>query len=92
MSIREGEDGLLLCVEDTGPGIPVDLRQRLFRPGVSSKGPHRGTGLALVQDVVTACWGSIRVESESGVGTSFFVSFRREDPEEPKEGTACTAL
>ena len=92
VSIREGEDGLLLCVEDTGPGIPVDLRQRLFRPGVSSKGPHRGTGLALVQDVVTACRGSIRVESESGVGTSFFVSFRREDPEEPKEGTACTAL
>lgn len=82
VSIREGEDGLLLCVEDTGPGIPIDLQGRLFQMGVTSKGENRGTGLALVQEVVTACRGSIRVESEPGVGTSFFVSFRREEGEE----------
>lgn len=78
VSIRESEDSLLLCVEDTGPGIAPDLRQSLFGRGISTKGRGRGTGLALVQEVVEAYHGQIRVESEPGVGTSFFVSFCRE--------------
>lgn len=49
VSIREDESGLLLCVEDTGPGIPADLRRRLFQRGATSKGEGRGTGLSLVQ-------------------------------------------
>lgn len=85
VSIREGENSLLLCVEDTGPGIPAELRQTLFQRGVSTKGRNRGTGLSLVQEVVEAYHGEIRVESESGVGTSFFVSFCREDSPADKE-------
>lgn len=84
VSIRESEDSLLLCVEDTGPGISPALRQTLFQRGVSTKGRSRGTGLALVQEVVEAYHGQIRVESEPGVGTSFFVSFCRE--EVPEDG------
>ena len=84
VSIRESEDSLLLCVEDTGPGICPALRQTLFQRGVSTKGRSRGTGLALVQEVVEAYHGQIRVESEPGVGTSFFVSFCRE--EVPEDG------
>ncbi|MBU5434002.1 sensor histidine kinase [Pseudoflavonifractor sp. MSJ-37] len=79
VSIRESDDALLLCVEDTGPGIPVDLRGKLFQRGISSKGSGRGTGLALVREIVDAYRGEIRVESESGVGTSFFLTFHRED-------------
>ena len=84
VSIRESEDSLLLCVEDTGPGISPALRQTLFQRGVSTKGRSRGTGLALVQEVVEAYHGQIRVESGPGVGTSFFVSFCRE--EVPEDG------
>lgn len=84
VSIRESEDSLLLCVEDTGPGISPALRQTMFQRGVSTKGRSRGTGLALVQEVVEAYHGQIRVESEPGVGTSFFVSFCRE--EVPEDG------
>ena len=79
VSIRETEESLLLCVEDTGPGIPGEIRSRLFQRGVSSKGVGRGTGLARVKGIVEAYRGSIRVESEPGVGTSFFITFRRED-------------
>ena len=85
VSIRESEDSLLLCVEDTGPGISPALRQTLFQRGVSTKGRSRGTGLALVQEVVEAYHGQIRVESEPGVGTSFFVSFCREKVPEDGE-------
>lgn len=78
VSIREEENGLLLCVEDTGPGIPASLRRTLFQRGSTTKGRGRGTGLSLVQEVVDAYQGEIRVESETGVGTSFFVSFRQQ--------------
>ena len=85
VSIREGSEMLLLCVEDTGPGISGNLKGRLFQRGASTKGLGRGTGLSLVQEVVDAYHGEIRVESEPGVGTSFFISFRREEPPAAKE-------
>ena len=85
VSIRESEESLLLCVEDTGPGIPPALRQTMFQRGATSKGRGRGTGLALVQEIAEAYHGEIRVESESGVGTSFFLSFCRESSPESKE-------
>lgn len=85
VSIRENPDSLLLCVEDTGPGIPTVLRGTMFQRGTSTKGRTRGTGLSLVQEVVDAYHGEIRVESESGVGTSFFISFCREELPAEKE-------
>lgn len=85
VSIRESEESLLLCVEDTGPGIPPELQGNLFRQGVSTKGRTRGTGLSLVREVAEAYRGQIRVESEPGVGTSFFLSFCREENPDLKE-------
>jgi len=85
VSIRENPDSLLLCVEDTGPGIPAALRRTMFQRGASTKGRHRGTGLSLVQEVVDAYHGEIRVESENGVGTSFFISFCRDELPADKE-------
>lgn len=85
VSIRESEENLLLCVEDTGPGIPTELRRTMFQRGISTKGRSRGTGLSLVREVVEAYHGEIRVESENGVGTSFFISFHREETPDVKE-------
>lgn len=78
VSLREEPGGLLICVEDTGPGLNPEVASSLFQPEVSTKGRGRGTGLSLVHEVVEAYQGDIRVESEPGVGTSFFVSFRKE--------------
>ena len=43
---RDGEDRLIVTVEDSGPGIPDDQKEKLFSPFVSSK-KGRGTGLGL---------------------------------------------
>ena len=74
VSIREGARGLLLSVDDTGPGMTEEVKQRLFERGFSTKGEGRGTGLALVQEMIEAYHGTIRVESELGVGTSFIIT------------------
>ena len=74
VSIREGAHGLLLSVDDTGPGIPEEVKPHIFQRGFSTKGDGRGTGLALVYDTIQAYNGTIRVETEVGVGTSFIIT------------------
>ncbi|MGE4352455.1 MAG: ATP-binding protein [Oscillospiraceae bacterium] len=75
VSIREKADSLLICVEDTGPGILPDTLPKIFKRGFSTKGAGRGTGLALVKNLVTLYHGQIRVESKPQEGAAFFVSF-----------------
>lgn len=77
VSLHEQEDSLLLCVEDTGPGMEPEMVQNIFNKGFSTKSAGRGTGLSLVNSVVAAYDGQVRVESEPGVGTTFLLTFRR---------------
>ena len=45
----------------------------MFEQGFSTKGEGRGTGLALVQSIVQAYGGDVRVESVVGLGTTFTI-------------------
>ena len=74
VSIQDGGHGLLISVDDTGPGMSAETVQRIFKRGYSTKGHGHGTGLSLVQDMVSSYHGAIRVESEPGVGTSFIIT------------------
>jgi two-component system sensor histidine kinase HydH len=60
-------------VSDDGPGIPPNVRERVFDPFFTSRKGGTGLGLALVQRVVEAHKGSVSVESEVGRGTTFRV-------------------
>lgn len=64
-------DYALLCVEDTGVGIPADLMGRIFEPFFSTKAPDQGSGLglAMVYYVVKNHGGEVFVESIVGEGT-----------------------
>ncbi|MBT9281157.1 MAG: sensor histidine kinase [Hydrogenibacillus schlegelii] len=71
-----GDDpaALVIAVRDNGPGIPPEIRPRLFERGTSSKGdPHRGLGLFLVQETVERLGGRIDVESAPEEGTEFVI-------------------
>ncbi|PKO18331.1 MAG: hypothetical protein CVU39_02530 [Chloroflexi bacterium HGW-Chloroflexi-10] len=58
---------------DSGPGIPEDVRGRIFEPFVTTKKTGTGLGLAISKRIVTAHRGNITVESYPGGGTVFTV-------------------
>jgi signal transduction histidine kinase len=60
-----------VSVEDTGPGIPLEARERLFRPFVSNSSGGTGLGLAIANEISTALGGRIELESEVGKGSRF---------------------
>lgn len=62
-----------LRVRDTGPGIPEEIRERMFEPFVSRRPGGTGLGLAIVQRAVAAHRGAVIVDSEPGVGTTFTI-------------------
>ena len=72
---RDGE-WVEVRVSDTGAGIPEDIRTRIFTPFFTTKEVGKGTGQGLAMAhavIVKKHQGTIRFESEIGVGTTFVV-------------------
>ena len=90
VSILEKPEGLLLCVEDTGPGIVPELLPYIFEPGVSTKEGGHGIGLAQIKELTDLYHGQIRAESEPKAGTSFFVSFPAQTTPQPQDSALGT--
>ncbi|MBF0400309.1 MAG: PAS domain S-box protein [Magnetococcales bacterium] len=74
LSVTPGQYALL-TVQDTGVGIPPDLRERMFDPFFTTRNVGRGTGLGLsvVHGIVADAKGAIQVTSEVNQGTAFQV-------------------
>ena len=73
---RQEDDWIRIDVEDTGVGIPEEVRARVFDPFFTTKALGRGTGQGLAiarRIVVKEHGGTITLESEGGHGTTFTV-------------------
>ena len=79
LAVRETADGVELVVEDDGPGIPEEHRQRVFDRFVrldearARDAGGSGLGLAIVQEIVTAHGGTVEVSSSVLGGARFVV-------------------
>ena len=62
-----------LEVKDDGPGIPSEIRERLFQPFVSGRPGGSGLGLAIAQRAVETHRGLVLVDSKLGAGTTFTI-------------------
>ncbi len=65
--VRRTPEGYELRVEDSGPGIPTDLRDRVLRPGFTTRERGSGLGLAICDRIARAHGGTLRLE-ESEMG------------------------
>ena len=73
--IAHGEPGVGVIVEDSGPGVPPELREQIFNPFFTSKKDGVGLGLSIVAKIVDDHRGSIRLEANNPRGARFHVFF-----------------
>jgi PAS domain S-box-containing protein len=62
---------VVITVEDSGVGVPIDVKDMLFKPLFTTKSKGQGFGLAVVKRMTEALGGTIAFESEEGKGTKF---------------------
>jgi signal transduction histidine kinase len=79
LAAREQGVDVTISVQDSGPGIPVEILPRLFDPVAAVRRPGNGAGLGLAisQDFMKQLGTQIRVESGADTGTTFSVSLPR---------------
>jgi PAS domain S-box-containing protein len=73
---RHSDDWVEIRIADTGPGIPDNIRDKVFNPFFTTKDVGKGTGqgLAIVyHTIVEKHQGTIHFETEVGVGTTFII-------------------
>jgi signal transduction histidine kinase len=64
-----------IVVEDTGEGIPDEVKPKIFTPLFTTKSKGQGFGLAVCKRVIEAMRGTISFESQQGKGTKFIINF-----------------
>jgi C4-dicarboxylate-specific signal transduction histidine kinase len=74
IALAEGESAASLFVDDNGPGVAADARERIFDPYVTTKEHGTGLGLAIVRKIMLDHGGDVRVaETPSPLGGARFV-------------------
>jgi PAS domain S-box-containing protein len=86
VKLAEGEPAppgeyVAICVEDTGVGIPDDIRAKVFEPFFTTKEIGKGTGLGLsqVHGFVHQAGGTVKIDSQLGEGTILTIYLPRPD-------------
>ncbi|MEJ5170148.1 MAG: GAF domain-containing sensor histidine kinase, partial [Fimbriimonadales bacterium] len=69
-----GRRQLRICVGDTGPGVPADLKKAIFEPFRSTRVKGMGLGLSIVKGIVEAHGGSVSEIGVPGVGARFVMT------------------
>jgi signal transduction histidine kinase len=64
-----------LRIRDSGVGMPAELLPRIFEPLYTTKPGGTGLGLYIVQEILVAHGGGVRVDSVEGQGTTFVLTF-----------------
>jgi len=68
-------DNCRISISDTGKGIPDELKDRIFEPFFTTKeiGKGKGLGLSTAHSIIEEHQGTIKVESETGKGSTFII-------------------
>ena len=73
LTTHTADTNVAVRIQDTGPGIPAEIRDRLFQPFVTTKPDGLGLGLSIVRRLADEHHGEVRVETDEGTGTAFIL-------------------
>ena len=73
--VEQRDEGLAIVVEDRGPGLPAEVRERLFQPFVTDRPDGVGLGLSLAHRIVGLHGGTLRLEDRQAGGTRAVMTF-----------------
>ena len=82
--VLPGSSGIVIAVEDDGPGMSREVLARLFEPFFTTKFTGTGLGLTISKGLVEQHGGRIEVDSEPGRGTTFFIFLPASVPPTPE--------
>ncbi len=87
ISTENRGDNIEIKVSDNGCGIDDSIKDKIFEPFYTTKGPHKGTGLglAIVQQILQNNMSSIALDSKLGEGTCFTITIPCVDYEDGEE-------
>lgn len=88
---KVGNDRVEIVVEDNGPGVTADLRERIFEPFFSVRSGGTGLGLPLARSVAEAHQGTLRLENRPGSGARFVLCLPLQQPETVAAGQLALA-
>ena len=83
VTTRQDGDSVEIAIADTGSGIPVEVRKRIFAAGFTTKpiGEGTGLGLSLTREIIEDTHGGrIWFDTELGSGTTFFLTIPIQQP------------
>jgi len=86
-----GGEMVEISVADTGPGLPKEVRAKLFQPFVTTKPNGMGVGLSVCRSIVEAHHGRLWADDNPGGGTVFRFTVRRAETDRLLPGSARTA-
>jgi signal transduction histidine kinase len=89
---ESGSGAVVITVADNGPGIPEEIRDRVFSPFFTTKPRGSGLGLPIVRKIVDAHEGRIDLEVGALRGTTFRVTLPVVPAAEGHTGTAVAGL
>jgi signal transduction histidine kinase len=70
---RREIDEVVITVQDSGVGVPEDIKNKLFTPLFTTKAKGQGFGLPVVKRMTEALDGNVTFESKEGKGTKFII-------------------
>ncbi|MDW5300121.1 MAG: sensor histidine kinase, partial [Sedimentibacter sp.] len=71
VKLSENDENLIIEIKDNGPGIPVEIREKIYEPRFTTKLGQRGYGMSIVKSIVDNANGEIILSVDNG--TSWYI-------------------
>ncbi|WP_432663793.1 sensor histidine kinase [Wukongibacter baidiensis] len=77
VKLNSDKEGLRILVQDNGPGMSKEIRERIFQRGITTKSGNRGFGMSIVKEIVDSTGGTIKLLQNGGTIWDIFIPLER---------------